>query len=185
MRATCADDLDPNATTGEEAAVFVSGVTGTLTVTNQGGPTIATISKVLYSQTGTSAEYKIIYDTVTAAPGSDVLTISDSGTNSSLTIPVTIENPGADSGMSYFALDTTSGTVCPGNQVTFGTTTQGNETIVLTTSNSAVISVAQNGQGVFILYINSAGSASITATAGTSTVIYPANVPARGFTPGC
>jgi hypothetical protein len=185
MQQTCADDLDPNATSGEEAAVFVSGVTGTLAATNQDGPSIATVTKELYAQTGTSSEYKIIYDTLTPSAGSDELTISDSGSNSSLTIPVLIESPGEDAGASYFALDTTSGTVCPGNQVTFGTSTKGNETIALTTTDSTVISVSPNAGGVFTLSINSPGSASITATAGSSTIIYPANVPIRGFTPNC
>jgi hypothetical protein len=185
MQQTCAVDLDPNATTGEEAAVLVSGITGSLTVTNRDGPSTATISKVLFSQTGASSEYKVIYDTVTTAPGTDVLMIADSGTKSSLTIPVTIESPGEDAGVSFFALDTTSGTVCPGNQVTFGTTTQGNATVVLSTSDPTLISISQDGRGVFILYINRAGSGTVTATAGSSTVIYPANVPAAGFTPNC
>jgi hypothetical protein len=181
---TCGVDLDGYAATGEEAAVLVKGATGTLTFSNTGGASIATITDQVYSSTPTSTEYEVFYKTATASATTDSLTIGDSG-GAQLVIPVTIVSPGDDEGPDFFALDTTSGTVCPTHQITFGTAQQGGATIVLSTSDSTLVSIAQDGGANFILTLLRAGSGTVTATAGSASVVYPVNVPVAGFTSTC
>jgi hypothetical protein len=182
---TCGVDLDPNATSGEGATVLVLGVRGTLSYTNTGGPTIGTVVAQVYATKANSTEYEVIYKAATASPATDSLTIADSGTHSSLTIPITIVSPGVDQGSSFFALFTSSGTVCPGQQVAFETRTQGNAAITLAASDPTLISIGQNGTGNFALDILKPGSGTVTATAGASTVVYPVDVPGAGFTTTC
>jgi hypothetical protein len=182
---TCGVDLDGYAATGEEAAVLVKGATGSLTFSNTGGAGIATITDEVYSSTPTSTEYKVIYKAATATATTDSLTIGDSGSGAQLVIPVTIVSPGDDAGPDFFALDTTSGTVCPTHQITFGTAQQGGATIVLSASDSTLVSIAQNGGANFILTLLRAGSGTVTATAGSASVVYPVNVPLAGFSSSC
>lgn len=182
---TCPDDLDPNATSGEEAAILVKGVLGDLTYSNAGGTATATLTSQVYASMGSQTEYEVFYKSGIATPTTDTLTISDSGSKSSLTIPVTIFSPGNDAGPGEFQLDTSSGYTCPGHEQTFGTLQQGNATIVLSESNPNLISISQSGSGNFILTFLEAGSGTVTATAGTSTVIYPVNIPATGFDSNC
>jgi hypothetical protein len=181
---TCGVDLNPYAATGEEAVVLVKGATGTFVASNSGGSSVATVSQAVYSNSGNAVEYAVTYATATSSATTDTLMIHDYGSNTALTIPVTIMSPGDDAGASFFALQTTSGTVCPGNQVTFDVKTQGNATVVLSSSDPTLITIAQN-RSVYLLNMLRAGSGYVTATAGSSTVIYPANVPATGFTPSC
>jgi len=182
---TCASDLNANAPSGEEAVVLVKGATGTVSASNSGGASEATIATQVYATQGSAIEYEVTYTTATASAGNDVLTVRDSGTASSLTIPVTILAPGDDTGASFFALDTTSGAPCTGTQMTFGTRTKGNATITLASSDSTLVSIAQNGGNNFVLTLSRAGSGYVTASAGSSTVIYPANIAATGFASGC
>jgi len=185
MQQTCGVDLNANAATGEEAVVLVKGATGSLTFSNSGGATVATVTDQVYSSTPTSTEYEVIYKAATASATTDTLTISDSRSGSRLVIPVSIVSPGNDSGPDFFALDTTSGTVCPTHQMTFGTAQQGGAIIVLTPSDPTLIAIAQNGGANFVLTLLRAGSGTVTATAGSASVIYPVNVPLAGFTPDC
>jgi hypothetical protein len=182
---TCPDDLDPNATSGEEAAILVKGVLGNLTYSNAGGSATGTMSSQVYASMGNATEYEVFYRSATATPTTDTLTISDSGSKSSLTIPVTIVSPGNDAGPSEFQLITSSGYTCPGHEQTFGTQQQGNATIVLSESNPNLISISQSGSGNFILTFLETGSETVTATAGASTVIYPVNIPAPSFDSNC
>lgn len=182
---TCAVDLDAYASTGEEAVVLVKGANGSLTFSNTGGASVATLTDQVYSSTPTSTEYEVIYKTATASATTDTLTIGESGSNDQLVIPVTIMSPGNDSGPDFFALDTTSGTVCPGNEVTFGTTQEGGATIVLASSSATLLSIAQAGGPNYVLNLLRAGSGYVTASAGSASVIYPVNIPLQGFTPTC
>ena len=182
---TCADDLNPAAASGEEVVVFVAGVTGNLTLSNSGGATVGTLTKEVYATQAGTTEYKVTYTSATTTPATDMVTIFDFGTNSSLTIPVTIISPGLDGGPSFFSLQTTSGTVCPGNEITFGTRTKGNATITLAASDATLLTIAQNGGSNFVLNLLRAGSGQVTATAGQSSVVYPVNIPAPGFTSSC
>lgn len=182
---TCADDLNPYAASGEEVVVLVDGVTGNLTLSNSGGPTVGTTTKEVFATNAGTTEYKVTYTSARSTPASDTLTIFDFGTNTSLTIPVSIISPGLDGGPSFFSLQTTSGTVCPANELTFGTRVAGNATITLTSSDSTLVTIAQNGGNNFVLNLLRAGSGQVTATDGASTVVYPVNIPAAGFTPSC
>lgn len=185
VQMTCAQDLNPYAASGEGAAVLILGATGKLSYSNTGGSAIGTITSQVYKSTPTSTEYEVFYKSATASPATDTLEITDAGTQSSVTIPVTIISPGADQGDSFFALYTSSGFVCPGQQVVFETRTQGNTTVTLATPETSLIAIGQNRTGNFALGILEPGSGTVTATAGASTVVYPANVPKTGFTSSC
>jgi hypothetical protein len=182
---TCADDLNPYATSGEDAAVLVLGVRGTLTASNSGGTPIATMIVSNYGTFHGQTEYEVLYKAATSTPASDTLTISDSGSKSSVVLPVKIVSPGDDAGASFFALELSSGYVCPGQQVGFITKTQGDAKVVLSETNANIIAIGQGDSDEFALGILEDGTGVVTATAGASTVIYPANIPATGFTAGC
>lgn len=185
VQTTCPDDLNPNATSGESAGVLVLGVRGTLSLSNAGGTQLATLVSQVYGTRGSQTEWEVTYKSATTSPTTDMLTITDSGTRSSLKIPVSIVSPGGDGGQSFFALFTSSGFVCPGQQVTFETKTKGDATVTLAASDTSLLGIGQNGTGNFVLNILEAGSTVLTATGGPSTVIYPVNIPATGFTPNC
>jgi hypothetical protein len=180
---TCGQDLNAYAAGGEEAVVLVKGASGDLSVSNDGGSTVGTVSFQPYSNVPT--EYEVIYKSVAASATTDTLRIGDTGSSAQLVIPVTIMNPGNDAGLDFFALETTSGIVCPTHEVTFGTTQQGGATIVLSSSDDTLVTIAQNGGPNFALNFLRAGSGTVTATAGSASVIYPVNVPLPGFSTGC
>jgi hypothetical protein len=182
---TCASDLNPGATSGEDAVVVVHGVTGTLTASNTGGINIARVTTQNEGTSGGFTTYDVTYTTTTGSAGSDTLTIHDSGTNRTASIPVSILTPGDDGGPDYFVLDTTSGTACPGQQVTFGTETQGGAPITLRSSDSTLITINQSSGPTYVLNIIRAGSSFVTAISGSATVVYPANIPVKGFIAGC
>ncbi len=180
----CADDLNPYAGSGEQAVVLVLGSRKPVVFSNAGGSKLATLTSQVYATKGAAVEYEVFYKSATVTPTTDTLSISDPGTMSSLTIPVTIVSPGDDAGPSFFALYTSAGFVCPGQQVTFETKTAGDKPVTLSTSNANLLAIG-GSNGNFAIDVIEAGSGVVTATAGTSTVIYPANIPATGFTSAC
>jgi hypothetical protein len=139
----------------------------------------------VYASMGSATEYEIFYRSASATPATDTLMISDSGSKSSLTIPVTIFSPGNDAGPSGFQLLTTAGYTCPGHEQTLTTEQQGNAAIALSESNAALMTIAQGGSGTFTLTFLTAGSEMMTASAGSASVIYPVNIPAAGFDSNC
>jgi hypothetical protein len=182
---TCGVDLNAYAATGEEAVVLVKGASGNLSVSNTGGPTVGTVSFNPYNGGSMVPEYEVIYKSVSATATTDTLQIGEAGSSAQLTIPVTIVNPGSDIGPDFFALATTSGIVCPTHELTFQTQQQGGATIVLSSSDTTLVTIAQSGGPTFILDLLRAGSGVVTATAGSASVVYPVNVPLPTFSTSC
>jgi hypothetical protein len=182
---TCGVDLNAYAATGEEAVVLVKGASGNLSVSNTGGPTVGTVSFNPYNGGSMVPEYEVIYKSVSATATSDTLEIGETGSNPQLSIPVSIVNPGSDIGPDFFVLATTSGTVCPTHELTFQTQQQGGAPIVLASSDTTLVTIAQSGGPTFILSLLRAGSGVVTATAGSASVVYPVNVPLPTFSTSC
>jgi hypothetical protein len=182
---TCGVDLNAYAATGEEAVVLVKGASGNLSVSNTGGPTVGTVSFNPYNGGSMVPEYEVIYKSVSATATTDTLEIGDVGSAPQLNIPVTIVNPGSDIGPDFFALATTSGTVCPTHELTFQAEQQGGAPIVLSSADSTLVTIAQSGGPTFILDLLRAGSGVVTATAGSASVVYPVNIPLPTFSTSC